>query len=128
MEHKFYKAVLRTKKTEEQVREQYKGSIGPPPTDEEIQNTMKFYELLDGITAIVSPTLSLTPGEYAYLSATDAYADQEKEAFWMMEQDPYFGAYIDRREYFNAAWDDGEYCPSATLHLKADEVEILEEV
>ncbi|MDL2318205.1 hypothetical protein LJC74_03800 [Eubacteriales bacterium OttesenSCG-928-A19] len=102
--------------------------IGPPPTDDEIKNTMKFYELIDGMTALISPSFSLVQGEYAFISPTKAYEDRWKEACYLKEQDPLFGTYIGKREEFDADWESDEYWGEGTLHLKADEVEIINEV
>lgn len=128
MKVKMYKAILHVKKTEEQVREIYKDGIGPPATDEEIMNSVKFYDLLDGTTGIVSSDLSLMPGEYAYLGATEEYSEREKEACYLKEQDLFFGTYINQREEFDADWESGNYSPEGTMHLTADEVEIIGEI
>lgn len=126
--HKMYEAVLHVKKTEGQVRELCKDDIGPPETDEDIRNMVKFYELLDGITAFVSDTLSFVSGEYAFLGATKEYDDRHKEACWLMEQDEFCGAYKNRRKDFDKHWSNGEYWPYGVLQLKADEVEIIREM
>lgn len=126
MNHRIQWAILRTKKTEEQVRELCQNDSGLPASEEEIRNCVKYYELLDGIKALVSETLSHMPGKYVFLGAAKEYEDRWKEACYLSEQDPFFGVYIDQREEFDAAWEADEYYSEGTLHLEPDEVELID--
>lgn len=48
-----------------------------------------------------------------------------KEAFYLMEQDEFFGCYVDDRDGFDKAWDAGEYEPEGSAHFEKSEVEII---
>lgn len=41
-----------------------------------------------------------------------------KEAFYLLEQDPMFGTYVDDREGFDRDWAEGEYQPDAGIRFR----------
>lgn len=134
-----YEAILHTGgKTKKDILDQDKKAnkdsdnilqidINSTMTNAEIDNTITYYNMLDGLRAFVMPGI----GGKGYMlvgAAAEEYKNRYKEAMYLMEQDAYFGAYIGMRDEFNQDWDSGNYCPEGIVGLDEDEVEILGEV
>ncbi|WP_338754261.1 hypothetical protein [Bacillus sp. FJAT-52991] len=124
MNIKLFKAKLNTGgKTSEQVRNEFDGSA---PSEEEIQNWIKAYNLVDGIEVVV-----MESGIYeGYTLAGWGHDVDEKvrEFVYLVEQDPVFGTYVDEREEFMNDWENEEYEPAGSLVFKNEDVEIIEEL
>lgn len=126
MELKLYEAILHTgNRTEESIRKQAKEEnwIGKLE-DKDIQNIINMGKYFDGCQVAVADGLS---GEDNYSLAFWNPKDDEKvkEAFYLMEQDDFFGCYVDDRERFDTAWESEQYEPGGTTHFSKDEVEII---
>ncbi|QHI73798.1 hypothetical protein [Aminipila terrae] len=121
----FYEAILKTgNKTSEQLREKalQESWIGEL-TNKDVKEMMEYYNTLDGLKVIVGEAVF---GEGYTLIAWGDEADEKiKEAFYLMEQDGYFGAYIDDRERFERDWESKDYDNNAGMNFDKDDVEII---
>ncbi len=125
MELKFYEAILHTgNRTEENIRKQaaeehWIGSL----EEKDIQNYIDLGKYFDGCQVAVADALG---GEGYALGFWNEKDDAKiKEAFYLMEQDDYFGCFVGDREGFDAAWKSGEYEPGGTTHFSKEEVEVI---
>lgn len=82
----------------------------------------------DGIEGIVGLFGWEEPGTYAYCYALEEFKAREKEAIYLMEQDPVMGRYLGQREQFDTDWANGEYAPPGAITFDAEDLEILEEL
>lgn len=78
---------------------------------------------MNGETALVIKS-SMDNGQYVFLALNDE--EKNKELHYMIEQDSMIGVYIDDREGFDEAWDNGEYEPDGCIYLNPENVELLE--
>ncbi|MDA1478294.1 hypothetical protein [Bacillus changyiensis] len=119
-----YKAKLNTgKKTSEQIKN---GFTGIEPSEQEIQNCLKAYGLIDGMEVIV--TKSWSGDGYYLISWQENDSGTIKEFFYQLEQDPMFGSYFDEREEFENDWESGEYCPAGSIAFSNEDVEIMKKI
>jgi hypothetical protein len=117
---KLVEAILHTGgKTAAQIH-----SEAPELSDSEIQNILKINGALDGQKALVMP--SPEGDEYWFVGLVNEKLG--KEVCYLMEQDPEFGCFIDQREEFDRAYDDGDYAPDFIYTLTKDRVEITHEL
>lgn len=127
MKFKLYKARLKTNgKTPEQIKADYEGGIGSAPSEEEIQNWIKVYEVISGIELVVMK--SLISDGYVPVSYDKEDDWKIRDFVYQAEQDLYFGTYINERDEFLVDWESGEYSPMGSLTFSIDEVEIIEEL
>ena len=62
---KMFKAILRTAgKTPEDIKQMYDGSVGPEPSEEEIQGYIDVYNKLDGLEVVVYDRGQLGVADY----------------------------------------------------------------
>ncbi len=121
-------AVLRTAgKTREQLKEQV---VDPETiTDAELDNLQRYYDLLDGARVLLMSSYMGKDGTYGLV---DWHPDDDakiKEATWLIEQDEWYGTYINQRDEFDRDWDAGHYSPDGIPTFRGSEVEeIVEEV
>ncbi|MBE5966216.1 MAG: hypothetical protein E7255_04545 [Lachnospiraceae bacterium] len=124
----FYKARLKTgNKTAESIRKQAKQDnwIGEL-SDKDIDNMIAYNNYFDGLEVIVAEAIG---GTGYTLITWDKSADSNvKEALYIMEQDEYFGSYVNDRVGFDKVWGNGEYEPAGSIGFTVDEVEILEQI
>lgn len=120
-EMKLYRAILHTgNKTEDRIRERFSEA-----TPEDIDLFRHQQEAFDGLECMVMEL----DGAYSFGgSLTDESLAREKEAAWLMEQDPMIGVYCGDREGFDNDWDSGQYDPGGMWVFPAEDVEILEEL
>lgn len=117
-----YRATLHTGgKTREQVKQQF----DTPATEKEIDETLEYYNKLDGATVFVTEGLFKS---YDLISWPEEESKRMKEAIYLVEQDSMFGTYIDQREEFDADWEAGNYSPSGILTFDKADVEIIAEI
>ncbi|UWD47130.1 hypothetical protein NYR90_11290 [Clostridioides difficile] len=94
--YSIYKVKLKTKRTLEQVRNQ---GVDLDYSEEGLKNTLKYYNLIDGLEVIVVK-----------------FADE------------YTGCYINEYERFKKDWENGNCDGEASMVFSDDEVEIIEEL
>lgn len=119
----FYRATLKTgNKSRESIKERYiqEDWIGEL-TDENIAAMIEYYDLLDGLNVIVADF----DGDYALVAWGKDAEEKIKDAFYIAEQDEYFGTYINDRERFETDWEKGEYYADSTISFGKEEVEII---
>jgi hypothetical protein len=123
----FYKARLKTGgKTPEQIKADYDGGLGSAPSEEEVQNWIKAYDLISGIELIVMKH-PISDG-YVPVSYDEEDDCKIRDFVYQAEQDPYFGTYINERDEFLEDWKSGDYSPMGSLTFSSDDVEIIEEL
>lgn len=121
---KLYRAKLHTGgKTPEQIKSSFDG---PEPSEEEIKNWTKAYDLADGLEVIV--TRSWTGSDYSLIAWDEKDDENIREFIYQVEQDGMFGTYVDEREEFIKDWESGEYSPAGSLVFDEKDVEIIEEL
>ncbi|BCK01425.1 hypothetical protein [Anaerocolumna chitinilytica] len=54
--------------------------------------------------------------------------EQAKEGYYLREQSPFFGSYINNRQKFDIDWAAGAYEPTYCIRLKRDEVQITGQI
>lgn len=121
---KMYKAKLKTAgKTVEEVLATYDSM---KPSQEEVENTIASFNLIDGlVVGVLGPTVG---GGYA-LAGWDSDADAKiRDFIYQAEQDEFFGSYINERDQFLEDWDSENYDPGASLSFAAEDIQILEEI
>jgi hypothetical protein len=121
----YYNAVLHTgNKTEEQIKEEAKNDnwIGNLK-EEDIERMIKYYNHFDGAKVVVADQIGGTG--YTMVLWENESDNQVKEALYLMEQDEYFGSYIEERELFDTDWENGEYESGGSISFKREDVEII---
>lgn len=123
---KIYRAKMHTAgKTKEQLLKDFDG---PEPDEQLAQNYIKAFDLIDGIEVFVADGFATNDNDYSLIGWDDKADPKMKEFIYLMEQDPFMGTYVDKREQFDKDWDSKEYEPPAAIHFEKDDVEILEDV
>lgn len=74
----------------------------------------KIEEFVDGERAVVVQSVA---NEEQYVVLQLENDEKTKELFYMIEQDPVIGIYVDDREEFDKAWDNGEYQPDGSINI-----------
>lgn len=118
-----YEVILRTgTRTPESIRQQAIAEHWAAMTDEEIQRRVAVGKAFDGIRAVVAG--ELTGKEYfiCYIHPEDK--EKAKEGYYLVEQAPFFGSYINNRKQFNIDWAAGEYEPDYNIRILQSEAEI----
>lgn len=124
---KVYKAILHTSKTEDEIRELAKkenwmGDL----TQEDINNIVAYNKELDGLEVFLIDNLRNDGYFLMGWDEVNATIDGKiKEAFYLMEQDRYFGNYLNERERFEKVWQAGEYETDAMIGFSKEDVEII---
>lgn len=90
---------------------------GMDPENNDYQLWKKISEYMDGEAAFVIESPE-NDGKYVFLGLKDK--KKNKNLIYMMEQDSMIGTYIDDREGFDKAWEDGEYTPEGFIHLETE--------
>jgi len=124
MDLNLFKAKLNTGgKTPEQIKSAFDG---PEPSEEEIQNWIKAYDLIAGIEVVVMKDWS--GNGYCLVAWQDKDDEKIREFIYQAEQDEMFGSYVNEREEFIKDWDSDEYSPAGSLLFNSEDVEIIEEL
>lgn len=90
-------------------------------SDPEIQIILKINALMDGQKALVMPNLKDT--EFWLVGIEDKSVD--KEVAYLMEQDPLFGCFVNRRAEFNKEYDSGNYAQDFIHVIEKNQAEII---
>ena len=126
---KMFKAILKTAgKTPEDIKQMYVGSVGPEPSEEEIQGYIDVYNKLDGIEVVVYDRSNTGVADYGLYVWQKEDDERIKELFYQAEQDPYFGTYVNERDEFIKDWEAEEYEFGPSPTFGADDLEIIEEI
>lgn len=103
-------------KTAEQIKAEF-----PQATEKDVQNVIKLRALMNGQRAEVFAI----NGKYELLCMQDRNID--REVWYLLEQNPECGAYIDDRDGFDRAYDSGEYSADFTYRFSENEIEFVNE-
>lgn len=122
-----YKAKLITAgKTLGQIKSYFEGGVGPVPSEDEIQDWIKAYDLINGIELVVIK--SQISNGYCPVAWDKKDDIKMREFIYQVEQDPYFGTYINKREEFLKDWESDEYEPCGVFTFEIEDVEIIEKL
>ncbi|MBH7158790.1 hypothetical protein I5994_05230 [Clostridioides difficile] len=116
-----YKVKLKTKRTLEQVRNQ---SVDFDYSEEELKNALRYYNLIDGLEVIVLKFRD----EYCLANCDEKDVEKIRDAYYLLEQDKYFGCYINEYERFKKDWENGSCDGEASMVFSDDEIEIIEKL
>ncbi|VIG07319.1 Uncharacterised protein [Clostridioides difficile] len=119
--YSIYKVRLKTKRTLEQVRNQ---SVDFEYSEEGLKNTLKYYNLIDGLEV----TVVKFKDEYSLAGCDEKDIEKIRDAYYILEQDEYFGCYINEYERFKKDWENGECGGEIGMVFSDDEVEIIEKL
>lgn len=126
---KIYKGKFKTAgKTNEEIMSEYDESIGPLPTNEELELWKKTLIAIDGAEVYITDSIFGTEDRMALVGWPQKSDSAIKEFVYAAEQDPMFGKYQDEREQFNRDWVADEYEPVASLTVSASDIEIIEQL
>lgn len=125
-ERKFIVVLKTGNKTIEDAKKVYEGSFGAI-TQADYDNYIQRMAVIDGATVLLVQD-GFSGDNYGVISFHDNSLDKYKEFCYLAEQDPFFGAYENSREEFDADWESGEYEFTGTLELEPHELEITEEI
>lgn len=123
---KLFEAILHTgNRTRENIKEQSKREnwIGQLK-EEDINNILESGKHFDGVRVAVMESF-YSKEQYALGFWNPEDDEKVKEAIYLLEQDEYFGTYVNDREGFDTVWAAGEYEPIGTLNFDKEEVEII---
>lgn len=98
-----YEVILRTgTRTPDSIRQQAKEENWTYISEKEIKRRVDLGKEFNGIRAVVEKEITGTGYFLCYVHPADM--EQAKEGFYLVEQAPYFGSYINDREAFNRDW------------------------
>jgi hypothetical protein len=90
--------------------------------DSDIENLIKVFKMMDGQKAIMGTQLR-GDDELTFLGIADDQID--KDVAYQLEQDSFFGAYIDQWDSFCEAYDSGDYSRDVSFLIEKQYVEII---
>lgn len=129
MEIKIYRARFKTAgKTSEEIRSEYDDSIGPKPTDTEIQLWKTTLNKIDGAELYVTDSFLTPEDRLTIIGWPDEYDWAMMKFTYAAEQDPLFGSYQNEKEKFIEDWEASKYEPAGSLSVSSSDVEIIEEL
>ncbi|WOO34931.1 hypothetical protein R2R35_14110 [Anaerocolumna sp. AGMB13020] len=89
----------------------------------EYQRRINLGKSLHGLRAVITEELLGKEFCLCYIHPEDK--EKAKEAYYIAEQAPYFGSYINNRKDFERDWAAGTYEPDYTIKLHRKEVQII---
>ncbi|EGT4175436.1 TPA: hypothetical protein KOZ01_001366 [Clostridioides difficile] len=113
---------LKTKKTLEQLRNQPDINFGS--SEEGLKRALKYNNLINGLEVIVIKFKD----EYCLANCGEKDVEKIRDAYYILEQDEYFGCYINEYERFKKDWENGECGGEIGMMFSDDEVEIIEKL
>lgn len=129
MKIRIYKARFQTAgKTSEEIRSEFDDSIGPPPTEKEIQLWKKTLIALDGTELFVTDSFLSSGDRFTIISWPNESDEKMMEFVYAAEQDSMFGTYQDEKEQFIKDWKADKYEPSGSLSVSPSDIEIIREL
>lgn len=109
-------------KTDDQIKEKYDTEV----SQNEIENFKAAFNLVDGLEIGVMPS-QFEEGSYVVTGWHENDDHIMREFVYYMEQDPYFGSYVDDREAFLEDWNNNEYEPAGSLSFEEEDIKVLED-
>ncbi|EGT4205493.1 hypothetical protein EPL64_13020 [Clostridioides difficile] len=117
-----YKVKLKTKKTLEQLRNQPDINFGS--SEEGLKRALKYNNLINGLEVTVVKFKDV----YCLANCDEKDVEKIRDAYYILEQDEYFGCYINEYERFKKDWENGNCDGEASMVFSDDEIEIIEKL
>lgn len=95
-------------------------------TETEYQRRIDLGKAFNGLRAVINEEILGKEFALCYIHPEDK--EKAKEAYYIAEQAPYFGSYINKRKEFERDWAAGTYEPDYTIKLHRKEVQIIRKV
>ncbi len=94
--------------------------------ESEYQRRINLGKAFNGLRAVITEEILGKEFALCYIHPEDR--EKAKEAYYIAEQAPYFGSYINKRQAFDADWAAGTYEPDYSIKLHRKEVQIIRKV
>ncbi len=122
-----YEAILRTGiRTKDFLLSWAKEENWTALPETEYQRRINLGKALNSLRAVITEELLGKEFCLCYIHPEDR--EKAKEAYYIAEQAPYFGSYINKRKEFEREWAAGTYEPDYTIKLHRKEVQIIRKV
>ena len=119
-----YEAILRTGiRTKDFLLSWAKEENWTALPETEYQRRINLGKALNSLRAVITEELLGKEFCLCYIHPEDR--EKAKEAYYIAEQAPYFGSYIDKRKEFERDWKAGTYEPDYSIKLHRKEVRII---
>lgn len=92
----------------------------------EYQRRIDLGKAFDGLRAVITEEILGKEFALSYIHPEDR--EKAKEGYYIAEQAPYFGSYINKRKEFERDWEAGNYEPDYTIKLHRKEVQIIRKI
>lgn len=96
-------------------------------TEKELNKWLEDCKLVDGTEVIIAKGPD-NDSDYSLIGWDQENDDKWRDYIYTIEQDPYFGTYIDSWDKFVEDWNNDDYSPSGSLVIHDNDVEIIEEI
>ncbi|WP_052087964.1 hypothetical protein [Paenibacillus wynnii] len=98
-----------------------------PPSTEVLEKMAEAFRNLND-TEVIGAVWPYSPHSYSLYAWDDKDDEKFKELIYWIEQDDFFGSYIDDRNRFDADWKNGDYEPAAALHFDKSDFIVIEKI
>lgn len=122
-----YEAILRTGiRTKDFLLSWAKEENWTTLPETEYQRRINLGKAFNGLRAVITEEILGKEFALCYIHPEDR--EKAKEAYYIAEQAPYFGSYINKRKEFERDWAAGIYEPDYTIKFHRKEVNIIEKL
>jgi hypothetical protein len=119
-----YEAILRTGiRTKDFLLSWAKEENWTALPEAEYQRRIKLGKAFNGLRAVITEEILGKEFALCYIHPEDR--KKAKEAYYIAEQAPYFGSYINNRPAFDVDWAAGTYEPDYSIKFHRKEVQII---
>lgn len=94
--------------------------------ESEYQRRINLGKAFNGLRAVITEEILGKEFALCYIHPEDR--EKAKEGYYIAEQAPYFGSYINNRQDFERDWAAGTYEPDYTIKLHRKEVQIIRKI
>lgn len=98
-----------------------------PPSDEVLEKMAEAFRNLHD-TEVVGAAWPYSPDSYSLYGWHGEDDEKFKELIYWIEQDSFFGGYIDDRDRFDTDWENGEYEPVTAMHFDKSDFIVIEKI
>lgn len=119
-----YEAILRTGiRTKDFLLSWAKEENWTTLPESEYQRRINLGKAFNGLRAVITEEILGKEFALCYIHPEDR--EKAKEGYYIAEQAPYFGSYINKRKEFERDWAAGTYEPDYSIKLHHKEVQII---